>query len=140
LLDRIWIAWSISLPRKPKENGAPKVDCLARTKVLLIDMPRMLRDIVCEVVADDPTFEIVGQLERAPDLTVTARQYDPEVIIAGDAVSEAEAIGALLEMRPRTRILTITDDGGQSILYRLSPEALALGDLSPARLREAMRA
>jgi len=100
----------------------------------------MLRDIVCEVVADDPTFEIVGQLERAPDLTVTARQYDPEVIIAGDAVSEAVAIGALLEMRPRTRILTITDDGGQSILYRLSPEALALGDLSPARLREAMRA
>jgi len=109
-----------------------------QTKILLVDMPRMLRDIVRAVAEQDPSLEIVGEVPWESDLTATASSYDAAVIVAGARASSAPAIGELLEARPRTRVLTIAADGAQSILYRLSPEAVALGDLSPSRLLQAI--
>jgi DNA-binding NarL/FixJ family response regulator len=111
---------------------------LDQTKILLVDMPRMLRDIVRAVAAQDPALQIVGEVSWETDLTATAYLYDAAVIVAGARAKSRSEIGELLEARPRTRVLTIAADGAQSILYRLSPEAVALGDLSPARLLEAI--
>ncbi|HEY8704311.1 MAG TPA: hypothetical protein VIL98_06130 [Gaiellaceae bacterium] len=101
-------------------------------------MPRMLRDIVRAVAAQDPSLDIVGEVSWETDLTATASSYDAVVIVAGARASSGSAIGELLEARPRTRVLTIDADGAQSVLYRLSPEAVSLGDLSPARLLKAI--
>jgi len=111
---------------------------LSRTKILLIDMPQMLRDIVRDVAARDPMLEVVGEVPKQTDLETAARMFDPQVIITANGVAPAQEIGALLESRPRTRVLTITGDGRRGTLYRLIPEAVALGDLSPESLLEAM--
>lgn len=123
----------------PEEDGdISKVDYLDQTKILLVDMPRMLRDIVRAVAEQDPSLEIVGEVSWDTDLTATAASYGAAVIVAGARAWSGSEIGELLEARPRTRVLTIGADGAQSILYRLSPEAVSLGDLSPARLLEAI--
>jgi len=101
-------------------------------------MPRILRDIVRDVAARDPTLEVVGEVASPSDLATAARQYDPDVIVTQDSGSEEREIGALLEAHPRTRVLTIAGDGARGVLYRLTPEAVPLGDLSPESLLEAM--
>ena len=102
-------------------------------------MPRMLCDIVRDVAAQDASLEVVGEIAAAPDLAEAVRPYDAEVVVTAAGAAAEGAIAALLEARPRTRVVTIADDGAQTVVYRLSPEAIALGDLSPARLLEAMR-
>lgn len=102
-------------------------------------MPRMLRDIVRDVLAQDPAFEVVGEVPWSLDLTLAARSFDAEVVIAGATASDAPTIGRLLEARPKARVLTIADDGAQTMLYRMTPQTVALGDLSPESLLQAMR-
>ncbi len=112
---------------------------LPPTRILLIDMPRMLREIIRDVAAQDPTITIVGEVDGTPDLVTSVAPFDADVVVASVAVSDPSSIVLLLDAHPRTRVLTIGDDGGQSVLYRLSPEAIFLGDVSPARLLEAMQ-
>jgi len=98
-------------------------------------MPRMLREIVREVAAQDPGLEVVAEIGQ--EATGTAATYDPEVIVVGAGVFTAAGIQTLLAARPRTRVLTV-DDEGESMLYRLAPEQVKLGELSPALLLTAL--
>ena len=108
------------------------------TRILLIDMPRMLRETVRYVVACDPLLEVVAELDGVADFEAAARTYDPQVVITDPHGCDRAAIARLLDARPRIRVLTIEDDGRRGVLHRLAPEALPLGDLSRERLLEAL--
>jgi DNA-binding NarL/FixJ family response regulator len=108
------------------------------TRILLIDMPRMLRETVRHVVGHDPQLLVVAELDRVADVEAAARTYDPQVIITDPRGCDRAAIVRLLDAKPRIRVLTIEDDGRRGVLHRLTPEALPLGDLSRERLLEAL--
>lgn len=108
------------------------------TRILLIDMPRMLRETVRDVVGRDPRLLVVGELDRAADVEAAARTYDPQVVITDAHGCDRAAIARLLDARPRIRVLTIEGDGRRGVLHRLAPEALPLGDLSREQLLEAL--
>jgi len=108
------------------------------TRILLIDMPRMLRETVRYVVACAPLLEVVAELDGVADFAAAARTYDPQVVITDPHGCDRAAIARLLDARPRIRVLTIEDDGRRGVLHRLAPEALPLGDLSRERLLEAL--
>jgi DNA-binding NarL/FixJ family response regulator len=105
---------------------------------LLIDMPRMLREIVRDVAGHDPLLEVVAELERVGDVEAAALAYDPQVVVTDAECCDRAAIARLLAARPRIRVLTLEDDGRAGVLHRLMPEELSLGDLSPERLLEAL--
>jgi len=109
------------------------------TKILLIDMPKMLREIIRDFSERDPALDIVGVLDGSTDLPATAARLGAAVVVMGSAAGSRSTISALLQARPSTRVLTIADDAGQVMLYRLMPEEVALGELSPARLIEAIK-
>lgn len=108
------------------------------TRILLIDMPRMLRETVRYVVGCDPLLLVVAELDRVADVEAAARAYDSQVVITDAHGCDRAAIARMLNAQPSIRVLTIEDDGRRGVLHRLAPEALPLGDLSRERLLEAL--
>lgn len=121
------------------DDGEDAKATFVPTKILLIDMPKMLREIIRDFSERDPALDIVGVLDGSTDLPATAAHLGAAVVVMGSDAGSRSTISALLHARPSTRVLTIADDAGQVMLYRLMPEEVALGELSPARLIEAIK-
>jgi DNA-binding NarL/FixJ family response regulator len=110
------------------------------TRVLLIDMPRILREVIREVLIAQPDIEIAGELESEEGVAIAAEESAAEVIIFGSEERELPAAWRkLLEQRPGLRVLTVLSDGRESYLYELRPHRVPLGEVSPEGLLRAIR-
>jgi hypothetical protein len=111
---------------------------LERTRVLLMGMPTMLRQVVREVVARVPEFVVVGEFPTA-DLD-EARGAGASVAIVGAADVSERWVRQLLRGSCRLRVLSISVDGSQTTLYEMRPHRVPLGELGPEALVAAIRA
>jgi DNA-binding NarL/FixJ family response regulator len=102
--------------------------------VLLVDMPRMLRDIIAGVVRAESDLELVGEIESPEALPLRARHTRPDLVIAGATPALANVTGELLGDHPRLRIIQVEADGRRGSLYELAPRRRKLGELSPESL------
>ena len=109
-------------------------------KIVLVDMPRMLREIVSQVVAAQPDMEIVRELEAPTRLTQAVDGIGAEFVIAGGDALTPDDVDALLETHPRMKVLAVAGDGRDAFLYELRPQRVPLGEVSPHTLLEAIRA
>ena len=105
------------------------------TRILLADMPRLLREIVREIIANEPDLQVAdeltgGRLELAPVLRSVAADV---VVLGEDRRGSADLLLPLLRIRPALRFVIVTDDGRTGLVCTPS------GELSPARLLEAIR-
>jgi hypothetical protein len=100
-------------------------------RVALLDLPRMLSEIVEEI------------LDQAEDVTVVAAGDEPrtDVFIVGAQHDELPPVGlAQLERQPKAKVLTIDRNGRDAHLYELRPHRTALGELSADTLLSAVGA
>lgn len=100
-------------------------------RVALLDLPRMLNEIVKEI------------LDQAEDVIVVEAGSEPEtdVFIVGTQQDELPPVGlAQLERQPRAKVLTIDRNGQDAHLYELRPHRTALGELSADTLLSAVGA
>lgn len=109
---------------------------MAARRILLLDLPRMLADLVRDVVADDASLEVVGEIARpsSPEL-VTAAEPDL-ILVGGDDDMPPAACRAAFDERPHLTVLALSARGG--VLWELAPRRVALGDLSRDALRAAL--
>ena len=108
-------------------------------RVLLIDMPQMLREIIRRRLAHDGRFEIVGEYTRHVSIDFAVDRSRADFVIVGDDVFESGLVRRrVLEEGPQVRVLAVRPDGGQTTLHRLRPEQIELGELSPECLVEVM--
>jgi DNA-binding NarL/FixJ family response regulator len=106
-----------------------------RIRVVLVGMPRMLRDIVAGLVAAEGDLELVGDFADSDARLESLEAVQPSVIIAGaQAPLLARRIGR------RALVLGVSADGRESVLYELRPRERVLGDVSPSTLLAAVRA
>ncbi len=112
---------------------------MERIRVVLAEMPRMLREIVETV------------LGAAPDVAVAARNAseggasggacdDADVVIVAEPSPQADAYAAALYAHPTLRVVGISTDGRDATLYELRPQRIPLGALSPESLVQVVRA
>jgi DNA-binding NarL/FixJ family response regulator len=103
---------------------------------LLIDVPRLLREIVLVALAGADDIDLVGEL--GADSAPAALNAGPAdfAMLGGD---DAQLIGDLLAVAPRLKLLTVIDDGRDAALYELRPQKVELGELSPERLVSIIR-
>jgi DNA-binding NarL/FixJ family response regulator len=103
-------------------------------------MPRMLVDIVKDVIASHEDIEVAGEIEGHTGLLAAAIQTQADVVVLREpAGSASEIYRELLHGRPRLKILAITADGRRGFLHHLQPRVVALGELSPSSLIDAIR-
>lgn len=116
------------------------VGVVQRIRVVLAGMPRMLRDVFSQVLADQPDMEVVGDLTDIIDLRAVAGQTRSDVAILGLHDSGFPGICThLLDEHPRLKILGVTPDGRRAYLYELRPSKIPVGDVSPAGVLAAIR-
>jgi hypothetical protein len=111
---------------RPREAaGWPQVlSGLKTTRIVLVGLPRVLSGIVTDLVSPEPGLAIVGEVE---DADVAIAQLEPG------------AAEALLEVRPRLRVVAISADGREASTFELRRYEEWLGEVSPKVLLAAIR-
>jgi hypothetical protein len=99
-------------------------------------MPELLRGIVRSVVDAEADLELVGELPDHASLADVIARDHPDVVVGNSSEADIER---LLRGNATMKVLQIEGIGGSSFLYELQPARTALGELSPARLLEAIR-
>jgi DNA-binding NarL/FixJ family response regulator len=123
---------------------APKADdraTLRPIRVLIVDMPGVLHDIVCATLAPERDIVVVGDVtdvEESLDEVVEAAE--PAVVVLGsDHPAAADECRDLLALHSGLKLLALDGDGAQTFLVEMRPKATPLGELSPSTLVSAIR-
>jgi hypothetical protein len=100
----------------------------------------MLHDIITDTIAPQPDMDIVGKGRAEMDLLAAAEQTNADiVIIARGVAAEANDYDELLRRHCRLKVLEIFAEGRYGSLCEMQPRRVALGEMSPPRLLEAIR-
>ena len=114
---------------------------MLRTRVLLIStgLPKMLGEIVSHALARYADVELVVATAPAGGLGTAVRDAEADVVVGVESQLPDGVVCALLDDFPRSRVFTVTTDARMAWLCERRPERIALGELSPERLAEAIR-
>ena len=112
---------------------------MERIRIVLIDMPRMLRDIVKYAVSTDDQVELVREYTERTDLAAAAARDRPHFVIVGSEAFGSEQVAAALATSPTLSVLALTADGRKLHLHELTPTRIEFGEISPGRLLEVIR-
>jgi DNA-binding NarL/FixJ family response regulator len=110
-------------------------------RVLIGDMPRMMRELVGAAVSGAPDITLVGSAHGGEPLAASLDRTTADVLIVGvphNGISST--IDSLLYDHPRLTLLTIGEHGRSTELHELRPHSIALGEVSPTELVDAIRA
>lgn len=109
-------------------------------RILLGRMPRMLRDIVAELVGAQEDMRIVGECAPGSSLRELARRLAPHVIILGvDGHEIPLDARVLVHERMATKVLAVEADGRHAWLYELRPHQVRIGEISSYTLIDTIR-
>ncbi|MEV5409807.1 hypothetical protein AB0K60_13330 [Thermopolyspora sp. NPDC052614] len=109
------------------------------TRVLLAGMPTILREIVRRIMENEQDIMIIAEVPDVRPVMPEMAKAGPDVVILGaEQMPESEVV-ELLRERCRTRILEISSDGSQTILFEMLPYRVPLGELGPESLLAVIR-
>jgi hypothetical protein len=111
-------------------------------RIVVVGLPQILRDVITDIVAAQADMEVVGELPENADAAMIEDLGGTFVAVRAGPSGELSDIGdRLLERRAHgLRILGLSDEGRRGFLYELRPTAVAIGDVSPERLLNVIRA
>jgi DNA-binding NarL/FixJ family response regulator len=112
---------------------------LERTRIVLVDMSPLLREIVRETLAREPDLDIVSEHEAGVDLRDAVERDDADFVIVGSDAGADAAVRSLFAADRGLRALELRSDGRESVLYELRPHRVALGEISPDKLLHTIR-
>jgi chemotaxis response regulator CheB len=92
---------------------------LKRVRVLVANRPRLMRDLVLAVIADQPDIEVIGELQDENQLADAIEEARPDILILtlDDADKRAAQCGFLLGRNPRMRILVLAPEQNRGLFY-----------------------
>ena len=97
----------------------------------MAEVSGVLRDIIDTTLAAQQDIEVVRSVSSGPP---------PDVVVIGLRESETpETAEDLFGHYPYARVLGIAGDGRRVYMHELRPHRVALGELSPEQLIEAIR-
>ena len=111
-----------------------------RVRILLGDLPSLMREILHNAIASMPEFEVMADVADIGSLVLLAAEQAPDVVITTAAADNPRLSTDLLTAAPASRVLLVAPDGRQAVVYELRPHATALGDPSLQTLIDAIRA
>jgi hypothetical protein len=133
---------TIKVPRRINEDTT-----LKRVRVLVANRPRLMRELVLAVIADQPDIEIIGEIEDAHGLAEAVEDAEPDVLIIAldDADKRIAQCGFLLGRYPQMKILALAPEENRGVFYwatvdvRTKPlESSEAGILSALRERPSL--
>jgi hypothetical protein len=110
---------------------------MSAVRVLLLQLPQILREIFeCEI-ARDPGLELVDDGRPVP----LKDRGGPDVVILGTgSTGDKERPMSVLSRWPRARVIVVTPTEGEAALSELRLHTIELGRVSPAEIVRSIRA
>lgn len=115
---------------------------MAKTRVLLLDMSLLLRDMIGRAIECQPDIEVVGTAPHPSAIAGAVEETEPEFVIVGLEHAELpQDCRQFLEGRSWPRLLGIEAVDGRAYLYELRPDRLRIGEgsVTPDELVSAIR-
>jgi DNA-binding NarL/FixJ family response regulator len=112
---------------------------LEPTRIVLIDMSPLLREIIREALVPEPDLEVVAEHEGAVDLRAAVERDAADFVIFGDDASD-DSVRSLVTASGGVRAIEVRSDGRESVLYELRPHRVSLGEISSETLVRTIRA
>jgi AmiR/NasT family two-component response regulator len=90
-----------------------------RLRVLVANRPRLMRELVLAVIADQPDIEIIGEVQNENELPEAVDDAKPDILILSleDAEKQVAQCGFLLGRYPHMRILALAPEKNRGLLY-----------------------
>ena len=105
------------------------------TRILLTCMPRILHDVLSEMIRSQSDMRLVGESEEAGRLAAVIRRAAPHVVVMGvDGEESLVSCEAILRRFPEVKVLALEGQGRRLALYEMRPVRVPMGEASPARL------
>jgi len=106
-------------------------------RIVIGAVPKILREILDEVLASEPSFEVV-HLEHA-NLREVIDSLAPDLVVTMIDGGVPEGYREFFRAHPTLRLLGIKEHGRNAFLVELQPQKVSLGELSPKDLVVAIR-
>ena len=106
-------------------------------RIALGRMPRLLRDILVQVIGRERDLAIVGEGTDLTQLDALLRHEPADVVIVDDAAGDEGR--RLLREHQQLRVLALSRDGRSAALHWLEPRLLTCSDVSPDGLVRLIR-
>jgi len=124
-----------------------RIMLVKRVRVLVANRPRLMRELVLAVIADQPDIEVIGEVQDENDLAEAIAEAEPDVLIVAldDADNRVARCGFLLGRYPQMKILALAPEQNRGQFYwaivdvRTKPlESSEAGILSALRERPSL--
>lgn len=102
-----------------------------KTRIMIVDDHKIVREGLRRLIEDDGAFEVVGEAGNGREGIRLARQLQPQIVIMDVAMSELNGIEAtrqLLTVQPEVRVLALSMHSDSRFVKQML-EAGALGYL-----------
>lgn len=111
-----------------------------RIRILLIDLPRMLQDLVQQAIAAQPDMVVVEPLEPTLEIGRAVESARADVVVVpSPSPAELRGIDDALFRQPRLKVIGITRDGRDVRLRELRPRTVQIGNVGPQELADTIR-
>jgi len=96
-----------------------RIMLVKRVRVLVANHPRLMRELVLAVIADQPDIEVIGEVQDESELAGAVEEAQPDVLIlALDHANEHIAqCGFLLGRYPHMKILALAPEQNRGVFY-----------------------
>lgn len=121
-----------------------------QTQVVIVDVPRLLCDILMSLANQEEDLEIViypndksslcDNVKLSLELEATVAQTKADVLVLGHETAKLSGgFEQLLMSHPQLRILALQAEGRNVQVYSLRPEKLQINEVSPAVLLDIVK-
>lgn len=112
----------------------------APIRIVLVDMPNMLRDLLEHTLSAEPDMVVLAAEPDVDALARAAEEADADVVIVG--LQHGELPGSahdLLAKLSRKKVVGVEAEDGETVLYELRPRRTSIGRATPSSLATAIR-
>lgn len=111
----------------------------APIRVLLLEIPKLLRDILEQTIRHDDDYELIVD-RRSATAMLAGQAVLPDAVILGlTAAEDATLVPTLLARWPTTQVVTVAQTGGDTLIYELRPSCRMMNNVTPAEILAVLR-
>jgi AmiR/NasT family two-component response regulator len=90
-----------------------------RVRVLVANRPRLMRELVLAVIADQPDIEVIGEVRDESTLAEAIEESQPDVLILSLEAADKRIAqcGFLLGQHPHMKILALAPEQNRGLFY-----------------------
>ena len=113
---------------------------MKKIKILLANRPRMVREVVRELIEREEDMEVVGEVLDPLDLLLAVRETEADAVVMALKGSEEPGLCShLLAEYPDLTIVGVASGGESAFIEQRTPQRQEIPEPSKANILDALR-